>query len=253
MNVALYGAPARWAMTERGLGAVVPDAASLSIGPSAMHWEGDGLTIGIEEVSVPHMARLRGRIRVLPEGLTDAPWRLDPEGRHLWQPFAPSARIEVVFDRPSLCWSGRGYFDTNYGERPLEADFASWTWSRSILPDGAAVFFDTERHDGGAGALSLRFGRGGSAEPVEAPPTVPLPRTLWRLDRQVRADAGTRPFVLRRMEDAPFYARAAVRSCLWGQEVEGVHEVLDLGRFDTHWCRLMLPFRMPRRAAWKPG
>ena len=250
MNVALYGAPARWAMTERGRGAVAREAASLSIGPSAMHWDGEALTVEIEEVSVPRPARLSGRVRVLPEGLTAAPWRLDPAGRHLWQPFAPSARIEVAFERPSLHWSGRGYFDTNYGERPLESDFRAWTWSRSILPDGAAVFFDTERRDGGAGTLSLRFGRDGAAEQVEAPPRTALPRTLWRLDRRARADAGTRPRILRRMEDAPFYARAALGSRLWGNEVEGVHEVVDLDRFEAPWCRLMLPFRMPRRAAW---
>ncbi len=50
------------------------------------------------------------------------------------------------------------------------------------------------------------------------------------------------------MEDAPFYARSALRARLWGEAAEGVHEILDCDRLDSWWCRLMLPFRMPRRA-----
>jgi carotenoid 1,2-hydratase len=295
VNVALYGAPSRWAMTERGRGRVARGADHLAIGPTALSWDGSGLTIDIDELAVPRLSPLRGRVRVMPEVWTGVSYRLDsarsapraeqagaaqsppaasvPQaydsrtasvptglstrlstgGAHLWRPFAPAARVEAVFERPALRWSGRGYFDGNFGPRPLEADFRSWTWQRAGLRDGAAVFFDTRMRDGGAGALALRFGRDGSAEAVEPLPRAVLPRTLWRIGREARGDAGTRAQVLRRMEDAPFYARSALRARLWGEAAEGVHEILDCDRLARWWCRLMLPFRMPRRAGRHGG
>mgnify|MGYP000753538193 CR=1 FL=1 len=54
LNVALYGPRGkRWAMTERGRGAVQRTATSLSIGPSQMRWDRDELTIEIDERSAP--------------------------------------------------------------------------------------------------------------------------------------------------------------------------------------------------------
>lgn len=267
-------------MTERGRGAVTRGADHLAIGPSTLHWDGSGLTIEINEVAVPHLSRLHGRVRVMPEAMTDVSYRLDGAGRgsaegetshgaagpqahssraasiatadgHLWRPFAPAARVEATFEGPELRWSGRGYFDGNFGPRPLPADFRSWTWQRASLADGASVFFDTETRDGGRGALALRFRRDGSAEDVAPLPRAPLPRTLWQIGRAARADAGAAARVLRRMEDAPFYARSALRARLWGEEADGVHEILDCDRLDSWWCRLMLPFRMPRRAGWR--
>ncbi len=251
-------------MTERGRGRVARGADHLAIGPSAFSWDGSGLTIDINELAVPRLSGLRGRVRVVPQLWTEASYRLDgarsgpgatrgartggaAQGCHLWRPFAPAARVEAVFERPALRWSGRGYFDGNFGPRPLEADFRSWTWQRASLRDGAAVFFDTQTRDGGSGALALRFRPDGSADEVEPLPRAALPRTLWRIGRAARGDAGTRAEVLRRMEDAPFYARSALRAQLWGETAEGVHEILDCDRLDRWWCRLMLPFRMPRQ------
>jgi carotenoid 1,2-hydratase len=53
LNVALYGRPGRWAMTERGRGALGAEASALAIGPSSLRWDGNGLTIAIDEVTVP--------------------------------------------------------------------------------------------------------------------------------------------------------------------------------------------------------
>ncbi len=60
-NVALYGPRgARWAMTERGKPAVHRERAAFAIGPSAMVWRGDALTIEIHEIAAPWPRRVRG-------------------------------------------------------------------------------------------------------------------------------------------------------------------------------------------------
>lgn len=251
MNVALYGPGGRWCMTERGAGALTRDAATLSIGPSAMHWDGQGLTVEIDEVAVPHMSRVKGRVRVMPEAPVDFSAHIDGsgrgEGRHLWRPIAPLARIEVAFERPAISWTGQGYFDMNAGSRMLEEDFSFWTWSRVARGGGAAILYDTTLKGGEDLSLPLRIHPDGRVEEAEPLPNAALPRTLWRMARPTRADAGTTPRVIRRMEDAPFYSRTAIATRLWGEDAEGVHEALDLRRYDTRWCRALLPFRMPRR------
>ena len=92
INVALYGPGHRWAMTERGRGAVTRDARRLGIGPSALSWDGRGLTIDVNEIAVPFPARLRGTVRVEPTCLNDEVFTLDAAGGHIWRPIAPSAR-----------------------------------------------------------------------------------------------------------------------------------------------------------------
>ncbi|MEO1001102.1 MAG: carotenoid 1,2-hydratase, partial [Pseudomonadota bacterium] len=75
-----------------------------------------------------------------------------------------------------------------------------------------------------------------------------LPRSLWQVRQELRADPDARPRRLTKMEDVPFYVRAGLRTRLWGEEVDGVYEVLDLDRFRQPWVKCLLPFRMPRRA-----
>lgn len=248
MNVALYGPRARWCMTERGRGALARSAAELTIGRSAMRWDGTGLTVEIDERAVPHLGRVRGRVRIRPEAEVSFAHAIDGQGAHLWRPLAPLARIEVDFPAPGIRWQGAGYLDMNTGSRMLEEDFAFWTWSRTVRQGGeAAILYDTRMRDGREASLALRIGRGGGVTEAEPPPPARLPRTLWRMPRPARADAGALPRVIRRMEDAPFYSRTAFATRLWGEDAEGVHESLDLGRYDTRWCRTLLPFRMPRR------
>ncbi len=247
LNVALYGPRARWAMTERGSGALTRAADSFVVGPSSLAWDGAALTIAIDEVAVPLPQRLRGTVRVFPSALTGHAEVLDAAGRHRWRPIAPVSRVEVAMQRPALAWAGHGYWDANAGDEPLEDGFASWTWSRAPIGSGAAVLYDALRRDGTAASLALRFGADGRVTRAEAPPAARLPGTLWRIGRTTRADAESAPRVLATLEDAPFYARSTLATRLYGTDTTAVHESLSLDRFRTRWVKLLLPFRMPRR------
>lgn len=248
----MSGRGGRWAMTDRGEAALRLSADSLRIGPSAMHWDGRQLTVEIDEMTWPHLARLRGRVVLTPTAVTRVEAALTPSGTHVWRPFAPVARVSVRLDRPGWEWSGHGYLDANFGTAPLEADFDSWTWGRFPLLRGAFCHYDALRRDGSALQLGVEFGRDGSARPIRPPPRAPLPRTLWGLRRETRADAGYRPQELRRLLDAPFYARAMLRTRYAAEETVGVHEALDLTRFRRRWLMPLLALRVPRRRGW-PG
>jgi carotenoid 1,2-hydratase len=238
LNVALYGRPGRWAMTERGRASVRRDAGSLAIGPSSLRWDGATLIIEVRETGVPLPRPIRGEVRVTPEALTGFSASLDDAGRHRWRPMAPRARVEVRLDQPSLRWSGTGYLDSNDGDEPLEAGFRRWDWSRAVLAGGeTAILYDTFPHAGD-----------GSVTPIMPPPLIVLPRTRWRLPRFTRAEDGA-ALVTRTLTDAPFYARSVLRTRLLGDHAEAIHESVDLGRFAAPWTQLMLPFRMPR-ALW---
>ena len=86
----------------------------------------------------------------------------------------------------------------------------------------------------------------GRVEPLDCPPATRLPKTLWRMPRTTRADAGHRPCVRQTLEDAPFYARSLLTSQLGGSPVVAIHESLSLDRFNAAWVKALLPFRMPR-------
>jgi carotenoid 1,2-hydratase len=243
LNVALYGPGGRWAMTERGRGAVERSARHLRIGPSALDWDGAGLTVRFDERGMPLPRRVAGEARLTPLALPNRSFALDPAGRHVWSPLAPIARIEVTLRQPALRWSGEAYLDMNAGERPLEADFVRWDWSRARLREGAAVLYDVWRRDGTEGSLALRFDARGGCEPFAPPPPTELPRTGWRVARRTRGEAR----VARTLEDTPFYARSMLRSKLLGEDTVSVHESLSLDRFRAPLVQAMLPFRMPRR------
>lgn len=233
-------------MTERRRRAVQRTSDTLAIGPSALSWNGQELSISIAETTVPIPSALRGRIRVVPTAVADQTFLLDTDGKHRWQPIAPAARVEVSLDSPSLRWSGTGYVDSNHGDRPLEADFSSWAWSRATVGNGTTVLYDTNRRAADPLSLALHFDRHGKAHDFVPPPEVRLPPTFWRMDRTTRADSGSGARIVRTLEDAPFYARSAIATRLHGEPVIGVHESLSLDRFGTRWVQSMLPFRMPR-------
>jgi carotenoid 1,2-hydratase len=249
LNVAVHGPGVeRWALTERRRRDVHVDSQSLSIGPSALTWNGDTLQFDIDEWTMPRPLRVRGRVRVHPVARSTHCELLDAAGRHRWRPLAPFARIEVDLVAPALRWQGSAYLDSNEGDEPLERAFSSWTWSRNNRRDGTTVFYDVERRDGTAHGVALRFDTHESAIACPAPPPAKLPRTRWRLERFARAAAGTTPRELERFVDAPFYARAMIATRLDGQAVDAVHETLSLDRFCNRWVQYMIPFRMPRRA-----
>ncbi|MBC7770047.1 MAG: carotenoid 1,2-hydratase [Phycisphaerales bacterium] len=247
LNVALYG-PTRnlWAMTERGRGSLKREADAISIGPSAMHWKGDALHVEINEWTAPIPTRLRGAVTLHPQALAQETFALDADHRHHWRPIAPSARIEVRLDEPNVRWNGRAYFDSNWGEEPLENAFRAWDWSRAHTNDGAIVYYDLAPRHGADRTLALRFGRDGGAHAIQAPPRTPLPGTFWGLQRATRGRPGEAPRLVRTLEDAPFYARSALAGEIDGSPADIVHESLWLERFANPLVRAMLPFRMPR-------
>ncbi len=246
MNVALYGTPRRWAMTERGRADLSRSAEQISIGASSLRWDGDALHIDIDEPTVPLPSRLKGRVTVRPRGLPSRGFCLDRAKRHRWRPIGPLSDVEVSFDTPALTWRGTGYFDTNEGDEPLEAGFKSWTWSRFDMGDHARVFYDVIERDGFTHGLSLRCEEAAITD-AEPHPFQPLPKTLWGLPRIVPGAAGTTSQLLRPLEDAPFYNRSAIASSVDGRSAKGVHESLDLRRLTSPIVRFMVPFRMFRR------
>jgi carotenoid 1,2-hydratase len=205
-----------------------------------VHWDGNALLIDIDEATAIIGRKVRGRIRLTPQVLGQRRFRLDPSGRHIWEPLAPRARVEVAFADPDLRWAGQGYLDANHGSEPLEAGFADWQWSRAHLKGGeTAVMYEGK----------LRSGDDfGNAEVVEMPEPVRLPKTGWRVDRLTRADAGHTAAIRATWEDTPFYSRTALASRMFGEDVAAVHESLSLDRFRSPVVQWMLPFRMPRKA-----
>jgi carotenoid 1,2-hydratase len=246
LNVALYGAGGkRWAMVDRPRHAVARDAATLAIGRSRLAFERDGLTLAIDEPTVPIPGRIRGRVRVHVPALCAQAFDVHASGRHAWQPLCANAEVEVALDRPARRWRGHAYLDTNAGTAPLELDFRGWHWSRARLSAGSAVLYDAAARDGSRIGLALRLGDDGGAAPFTPPPESHLPGTLWRIGRATRSE--TPPQVAKTLEDTPFYARSWIDSTLLGEPVRGFHESLDLDRFASRWVQVLLPFRMPRQ------
>lgn len=250
INVVTSGMTGRFAMTDRGSGALRQSKDTLEVGPSQMHWTGRELIITINEWgALPMVAPLRGTITVTPVAMTDTELSLTPDGAHLWRPFAPISEIEVDLG-PHARWTGHGYFDANFGSRALEDDFRFWTWGRFPLKDRTVCFYDAIRRDGTTLALGVQIDRNGALAEIAPPPMARLPRTLWALRRETRADAGTKPEPQLSLLDAPFYARGLVKTVIAGEPSLGMHEALDLRRFRSPLMKPMLAVRVPRRAAW---
>jgi carotenoid 1,2-hydratase len=245
LNVGLYRPEGkRWAMTERGAGCLDRGPGWLSVGPSSMRWVNDHLEIRVRERSAPLGLPLAGTILVRPRRLSEHAFALDQAGRHLWQPIAPCAEIELRFSQPRLAWSGSGYFDTNAGARALENDFASWNWSRCHVGANTEITYAVTARDGREHALALEYPADGPPRQVPCPPARELPSTGWRIRRTAHSEGY--PAVLRSLEDTPFYARTMLVETSTVPNRLVMHESLSLERFRTPWVRAMLPFRMPR-------
>ena len=242
-------------MTERGEAALTASRHHLQIGPSALRWKGGALVVDFDEMSVPRPPRdwlprrLRGQVRIEADAMPGRAFDLDPAGRHVWAPLAPLARVSVeVAGRGGF--EGHGYLDSNWGDEPLEAGFARWDWARARTPDGRAlVAYDARRRDGGETLMGLAFDAGGGVEAVPLPTREPMRRGFWGVRRDMRGQ-GAR--VVRTLEDGPFYTRSEVETRHEGAPLRWVHETFDGDRFASRTVKAMLPFRMPRRARWKP-
>jgi len=237
-------------MTERGRGQLARSATELVIGPSRVHWDGQALSIDIEEMAVPWPRRVRGQVRVHPQGLCNFVAPLDAAGRHRWGPIAPCARVEVDLEQPGLRWSGHAYLDSNEGDEPVDRGFHTWDWSRASLRDGStAVVYDLRPAQGQPDRLiAQRFGADGSHEPFEPAARQLLSRSRWGLKRMQRSDSQPATRVRQTLEDTPFYVRSVVDAQLLGEPVVAMHETLHVPRLVSLPVQVMLPFRMPRRA-----
>ncbi|WP_424180429.1 carotenoid 1,2-hydratase [Yoonia sp. TsM2_T14_4] len=254
INVATYGPGGRFTMTDRGRQALRTSTDTLQVGPSSMHWNGKALVIDINEISGPPViSRVQGQITITPRAVTSVELPLTPDGAHVWRPFAPSSDITVDLAAKGWQWSGHGYFDANFGTRPLEDDFKFWTWGRYPTKAGATCIYDATRRDGSMLETAIAFEHDGTARQVSAPPRVPFKSSGWRIRRETRADPGIAPRQVLGMLDAPFYSRSAVQTVLDGETVTGVHEALDLDRYASPLIKPMLAFRVPRRAGWQQG
>lgn len=241
-------------MTERPRQNLARDAKSLVIGPSSMRVDDDGaLVVDVAEWCVPIARRLLGRVRLAPIVVNDVGVTLDGQEKHRWRPIAPLARVSVRFDAPCVNWEGSAYLDTNNGDEPLEHAFATWDWARLHGPGGCTILYDVVGRDGAHLALAHDFDCSGRMRVRDVPPLRDLPKTSWRMPRNIRALEGHSAKVVRTLEDTPFYARSLVRSDLGEGPIVGVHESLSLDRVSRAVVRCMLPFRMPRRKYGSTG
>ncbi len=248
LNVAIYSkGRGRWAMTERGRRHCSRSAQAFIIGPSQMQWDGDCLTLDINEVSVPLPRKIQGRIKLWPQQLQTYSTRLDARGRHRWGPLAPASRIEVDLTSPDLKWQGHAYLDSNEGDEPIAEGFHTWDWSRARMRDGSTlVFYDMQSPGSPDRVLSLRFRPDGVVEDIETPPAQRLPKTGWRIDRRMRSEAPVQ--CQEQLEDTPFYQRALLQFNYAGEPLLAFHETLSVPRLVSPVVQAMLPWRMPRRA-----
>lgn len=261
-NVALYSPAGNvWTMTERGRASLKRSREHLQIGPSSLHMDDGGLHIVFDETALPWPGqrlwtkRVRGRITLQPAFTTDRAYALDPDGRHQWWPRAPLSQARVECDLfPDGGFAGQGYHDINFGDRPLQKDFASWDWARGDgQDDGTLLLYDAVLRDGRRHNLALRYRDDGSVAQVAPPARQPLGRGFWGVSGGIGCDPGTKPSLVRRLEDTPFYTRSLVDTVIEGERVRLMQESLDCRRLDSPLVRLMLPFKMPRRVTGKPA
>ncbi len=252
VNVALYGAPWRWCMTERTDASVRRSKERLSIGKSYIHLNERKISISVNEISTPFLTRVRGTVTIdLPDyDLLAVPLDTDDAGsaQHFWQPVAPQTRISVDLTSPALSWQGAAYVDSNYGDVPLESSFSHWVWSRSHEPDNATtIHYDVTDRQGNHSQKSMRYAANGTVTKLDAPKTHQLaPTRYWRIPRSARTPDNVNISELQTLEDTPFYSRSRFIETHDGHQQSTVHESLYLDRFDTRWVRALLPFRMPR-------
>ena len=243
LNVVTYGKRGRWTMTERKEKSIGLDANNFQIGPSNICWNGKSLDINFKEITIPHLDSLEGTISIYPEYITDIEVLLKPDGTHIWRPFAPISRIKVETNKKGWKWEGNAYLDGNFGTRALEQDFSYWTWSRLPCKEGSIAFYDANRRKGKPLSVSLKFYSDGLVKEMIAPPETQLSRSLWAVQRKTRSDIDYKPKQIKHMLDAPFYTRSGIKTKIYGEEMIGVHEALDLN-LEAEFFNLLIPFNL---------
>jgi carotenoid 1,2-hydratase len=167
----------------------------------------------------------------------------------VWSPIAPFGRVKARFHRPEVQFSGTAYLDHNAGDEPLSKGFSRWTWSRLSSDEKTVVVYDVTRADGTEHHIGRAFHAGGGRETrAGGAATLELGRTGWRIARRIRAVGAAAVGLGRTLEDTPFYARSHLTGTLDGRPANGVHEVVDLSRFESPLVQALLPYRMHRSA-----
>jgi carotenoid 1,2-hydratase len=139
----------------------------------------------------------------------------------------------------------------NDGDEALQDGFSFWNWSRISLDGGkrAALLYDVIDSRGAANGLALHVDERGLVTRIEPPKPVRLPRTLWQMRRETRADESGGAKIRSTLEDTPFYTRSLLSTHILGQQAPAMHESLSLDRFRSRWVQALLPYRMPRKSA----
>jgi carotenoid 1,2-hydratase len=234
-------------MVDRSRASLERSASHFRVDRSQLAWDGESLSIDVDEPGAVLPLPVKGRIRLTPLVRGQAEFQLDPAGRHVWRPIAPRARVTAEFDTPGIAWSGHGYWDHNHGDEALEDGFSTWHWSRAHRARDTAVVYEGQLRSGARFAMALAIDEDGEAHPIPLGEPASLPRTWWRMERATRADPGHWAHVRATWEDTPFYARSAIATRLGGEDVMAVHESLSLDRFASGAVQWMLPWRMKRR------
>ncbi len=244
LNIALYGAAPRWAMTERSARRINRTRERFEIGASSLSWRDGALTIEIDERAAPLPFSVSGQVTVRPHALTDRTFTIDADGAHRWRPLAPRSAFEVRFEEPSLQWTGEGYFDSNDGDTPLEEAFRFWNWARlETAGRPTLILYDTDPRAGPSRRIAIDIDETGVIRNRESPPLAPAPLTpVFRMARHVGGEGR----IIKTLEDAPFYSRSLMETTIGGARYRGFHESLSGDRLRSSIVRAMLPFRMPR-------
>ena len=247
INLALYGQPQRWSMTERGQADTERTRTTYQTGNSAVRFTRDGLEIDFNEISTPWLQRVRGTVRVTLPYLNAQAFQLDPNARHFWSPACSHAHISVDFDNPDLSWQGSSYVDSNYGLEPVTEGFDFWDWSRSPLQNGDTLIrYVTDPVGAAQRDLHVRISPEGVVDPAASTQLADLPPTrIWRIPRRTGAIDGAEPKIARTLEDTPFYSRSILT---YSDAASGhaTHETLSCHRLRSPIVKALLPFRMPR-------
>jgi carotenoid 1,2-hydratase len=249
INVALYGPPQRWSMTERRRQDTKRTSTTYHTGNSQVRLVEGGLEIDFDELGAPFPRRVRGKVRVDMPYLNSRPFQLDHAARHFWSPACTHARIAVEFDRPGLSWQGHGYVDSNYGLEPVTKGFDYWDWSRMPLEDGETLIrYVTDPVGSAQRDLHIRISPDGGIAQASRTEATELPKTtIWRIGRRAGAIDHAAPHIVQTLEDTPFYSRSII-DYPYGTAGYATHETLSCKRLRSPIVRTLLPFRMPRLA-----
>lgn len=247
INVALYGRPGAWSMTERRARDTRRTRDAFSAGKSCVRRTAAGLQLDFDEIAAPIPFRVRGQVEISLPYLISEGFTLDANDRHFWSPACSHARIKVDFDRPDLSWRGHGYVDSNYGLEPVTDGFDYWDWSRTPLATGETLIrYVTDPIAADQRTLHLRLSPQGDLRTADPTPDAHLgPTPIWRIARRAGSLNGQSPQLIRTLEDTPFYSRSLID---FGSGTSGPtsHETLSCRRLRSPLVRALLPFRMPR-------